>query len=165
MSTLTSAIAAQASSAFWNPLVSAAASTAAVLWVVAVECATMIAAMIASPRPPPTCCDVLMRPDASPCSSFSTPSVAAIAMPGNTGPIPMATSSEGQPRLERREAARILPVERQHEEHRPKHPWREQTHQIGACEGALAKDGERYQRTSRPRCPERWHRSARRGRR
>src|SRR5450631_1047579 len=50
------------------------------------------ATTIANTRPEPTCKEVLNRPEASPCSSSLTPSVAAMTIVENTGPMPRETT-------------------------------------------------------------------------
>ena len=49
-----------------------------------------IADSAAIPSAPPTCCDVLMSPDASPASDGLTPARAAIEIGTNEKPIPTA---------------------------------------------------------------------------
>ena len=54
-----------------------------------------VVAMVESaaiPSAPPICCDVLMRPDASPASAGSTPARAAIVIGTNEKPIPTPMS-------------------------------------------------------------------------
>ena len=54
-----------------------------------------IEARIARPSAPPTCCDVLISPDARPASCGSTPLTAAIVIGTNAKPSPTAASSDG----------------------------------------------------------------------
>ena len=54
-----------------------------------------IEARIARPSAPPTCCDVLISPDASPVSCGSTPDTAAIVIGTNANPSPTAATSDG----------------------------------------------------------------------
>src|SRR4051795_1136 len=49
---------------------------------------------IASPSAPPICCDVLIRPDASPASLLLTPDTAAIVTGTNENPSPAAATSD-----------------------------------------------------------------------
>ena len=58
-----------------------------------VECVAKIVEATATPIAPPTCWDVLMRPEARPCSSRLTPPSAAIESGTNANPMPMPTST------------------------------------------------------------------------
>ena len=55
-------------------------------------CVKATVAATATPRAPPICCEVLMRPDANPASCSSTPASAAIdiGMKANAMPMPMS---------------------------------------------------------------------------
>ena len=55
--------------------------------------ALITAVATASPSAPPTCSDVLTRPDASPCSWLAMPAVACMLKAGNESPKPIPTSS------------------------------------------------------------------------
>ena len=84
--------------AAWKPSVSAAgrallAPPASAIASCVVEFA--IVARIARPSAPPTCCEVLMSPLASPDSWAETPATAAIVSGTNTSPSPTAASSDG----------------------------------------------------------------------
>jgi len=54
-----------------------------------------IVARIASPSAPPICCEVLIRPEASPASCGLVPVTAAIVTDTNANPNPTAASSDG----------------------------------------------------------------------
>ena len=54
-----------------------------------------IADRIARPSAPPTCCEVLIRPDARPASSGFVPITAAIVTDTNASPRPKPTTSDG----------------------------------------------------------------------
>ena len=73
----------------------------------------------ATPTAPPICCDVLIRPDASPASSGSTPASAAIVIGTNPNGIPGPISEEaGQEVDDVRPVDRDLRVPEQPERHR-----------------------------------------------
>ena len=50
----------------------------------------------AMPSAPPICCDVLIRPDASPASAACTPASAAIEIGTNEKPMPIADQQEAR---------------------------------------------------------------------
>ena len=84
--------------AIWKPSVSAPGSAdcappAACIRLSVREFA--IEARIARPSAPPTCCDVLISPEARPVSCGSTPLTAAIVIGTNANPSPTAATSDG----------------------------------------------------------------------
>src|SRR4051795_605490 len=87
--TPTMAIAVPPTNAAWKPSVSATACPAPLVTLsVVVEVATADSA--AMPSAPPTCCDVLISPDARPASDGFTPASAAIEIGTNVKPMPTA---------------------------------------------------------------------------
>src|SRR6185503_6777227 len=86
-----SAMPAPTQNAAWKPEVSAC-GTASPAFVASVVCATATEERTAIPSAPPICCDVLIRPDATPASSAGTPASAAIEMETNENAIPTAVT-------------------------------------------------------------------------
>ena len=73
------------------------------------------AARVARPSAPPTCCEVLIRPLARPCSWSGIPETAAIVTGTKEKPSPTAASSEG-PRMS---AAKLPSTETRENQTRP----------------------------------------------
>src|SRR4051812_36217591 len=75
----------------WKPATSASAwSLPLAMWLPVTDVATADSAAI--PSAPPTCCDVLISPDASPASDDRTPASAAIVIGTKEKPMPTAMS-------------------------------------------------------------------------
>ena len=83
--------------AHWNPPVSAASgSRPSVARVVAWLAATVD--VTATPIAPPSCCDVLSRPEASPASRSATPASPAIEIGMNANAVPAPATKNGPAR-------------------------------------------------------------------
>ena len=83
------AIPAPTQNAAWKPVVRAC-GTASPDAVASFVCAIATAERTAIPRAPPICCEVLIRPEASPASLAGTPASAAIEIETNANAMPIA---------------------------------------------------------------------------
>ena len=90
-----SAMPAPTRNASWKPSVSEISGLRSPEAIASLVVAVATAARTARPSAPPICCEVLMRPEASPASSGLIPVTAAIVVGTNASPSPIAASSDG----------------------------------------------------------------------